>query len=497
VTKQSNKGLVLRLENGLTAVAPLQLLPPSVTPAALVNVRILNFDASVGCANVTLDPACASRAPSQLDDILRFSAEHPAGSRVPAVVVLVGLDGEATVEIAAGSFSMIGVLVPDPFTGSVNNHPPLRIGDTIEGTVEYVPPSSALVRLAPFVVVSLRSKPFQTVPKVRLGGPSSPLVGPFPWRDQREEYGSDGHSHEVGEKLKKRRLEEAIDALERQEMTVPKSPDEFRKLLLATPNSSFLWTHFMAYHVSLQQIEEARQIAEQALRTIGVRESSELLNVWVAYMNLENAHGTAESLSSIFRRAVAGSDDTLIVHTKLADIFAASKKHQQLLALCRAMVSKFSEERGVWQRLGEVLIDQDKRDQLKRMIKDMREKLKKDDQALVVVHLAIYDYRRGAVEAARNLFEALLLQAPKKSDVWSAYIDQEIGLLSRRATDSSVAHTRHVFERCVTVPFPAKVMQQLLTRFLAFEQQHGSPDDVEKVKERARAYVESKLGTSS
>lgn len=56
-----------------------------------------------------------------------------------------------------------------------------------------------------------------------------------------------------------------------------------------------------------------------------------------------------------------------------------------------------------------------------------------------------------------------------------------------------MVHVRQLLERAVVMNFNAKVMQQFLTRFLNFEKEHGSAADVEKVKERARAYVQAKV----
>lgn len=215
--------------------------------------------------------------------------------------------------------------------------------------------------------------------------------------------------------------------------------------------------------------------------------------MWVAYLNVENLHGTAESLAAVFKRAASRQLDPFALHERLADIFQASRKNNQLLALCRSMTSKFRHQRRAWERLGVCLVDQDKRDQLKRVMKDMTDALRKDEVAVTIVHIAIHEYKRGSVENGRALFEGLLAKTPKKSDVWSTYIDQELGLLNRRAPESSVTHVRIVLERAVAMSFTAKVMHQFLTRFLAFEKAFGTPAEVEKVKERARTYVESKI----
>jgi rRNA biogenesis protein RRP5 len=490
VRKANPSGTIFSLTETQKAVAPLEDVSQSTSA-----LRVLDYDVATGLVQVTAREA-----------VVAGGAAGPAASAEQLVVgarvtcrVLLPLSGYSVVELGdeGSAITSVGYLIRQ--SASATRH---KIGAEVSAVVEFAPSSFGLGGLLPFVVLSTREC-FRGLPPLRsaTGSPSDVLDAPFSWRvdvntGERSKR-SRGDAEDDG-RMRRRRMEDAIDAFEREgHRAVPKSPDDFRKLLLATPNSSYLWTQFMAFHLGLQQYEEARQVAEQALKTIGVRESKDLLNVWVALMNIENLHGTAESLTSVFRRALQHSDDQLVVHEKLADIFAASKKSQQLVALCRAMTSKFRNERRVWQRLGIALIDTNKRDQLKRVIKDLVDVLKKDDQAVVIEHLAIHEYRNGNVESGRGLFEGLVGRLPKKSDVWSAFLDQELGLLARRLPEASVLHTRTTFERATSISLPAKVMQGLLTRFLQFEQAYGTPTDVEKVKAKAKTYVESKLSAAS
>lgn len=47
-------------------------------------------------------------------------------------------------------------------------------------------------------------------------------------------------------------------------------------------------------------IEEARTVADRALKVINFRNETEKLNVWTAYMNLEHNFGTEKELISVF-----------------------------------------------------------------------------------------------------------------------------------------------------------------------------------------------------
>lgn len=492
--KSTSKGTIYSLTSGITAVAPLEPSPNGGS----ANVRVLSYDAATGGVTVTGNQDVVSRGPSGAEEEKALLRHFKVGTAVQGKVVLAkDSQGLAVVEVVLPPLD--GVSHALSALGYVLSSGKQRftLHSEVEVTVAFVPPTADIADCAPFVIFSDRQS-FAAIPHVRTAVPATRMSGPLPWRDRTDgDDEADRAAHEEGDRpLRKRRIEEAIDAFERDETSVPKSPEEFQKLLLGSPNSSYLWTQYMAFHVGLQQYEEARLVAEKALRTIGVRESKELLNVWVAYMNLENAQGTAESLTSVFRRALQHNDDSLIVHEKLADIFKGAKKYQQLHQLCRVMTSKFREHPKVWERMGLLLIEMDKRDQLKRLIKEMGEALKKHDACIVVEHLAIHEYRNGSVPNGRALFEGLVSRLPKQSDLWSVFLDQELGLLARKDKEANSTLTRDIFERVTAVPFSAKVMQQLLTRFLSFEQAFGSPQGVEKVKAKARSYVESKIAST-
>lgn len=91
-------------------------------------------------------------------------------------------------------------------------------------------------------------------------------------------------------KLKEKR-ELEIRAAEQKRLEggqAPDSVDGYEQLVRASPNSSFVWIKYMAFLLSIADVEKARAIAERALQTINFKEEEEKLNVWVALFNLEN-----------------------------------------------------------------------------------------------------------------------------------------------------------------------------------------------------------------
>ena len=71
---------------------------------------------------------------------------------------------------------------------------------------------------------------------------------------------------------------------------------------------------------------------------------------------------------------------------------------------------------------------------------------------------------------------------PKRVDQWNVYADMEV-------KHGDAASARRIYERLASLHLSSKKMRAALKRWLRFEQQHGSADDAERVRERARAYV--------
>ena len=112
----------------------------------------------------------------------------------------------------------------------------------------------------------------------------------------------------------------------------PESTADFERLLLGSPNSSYLWIQYMSFQLQISEVDKAREIAKRALKTINFREEQEKLNVWIALLNLENVYGTDESLEAAFKDA-ARHNDSKTIHLRLAEIFEQSDKLEVTLSV--------------------------------------------------------------------------------------------------------------------------------------------------------------------
>ncbi|OAR05867.1 hypothetical protein LLEC1_06397, partial [Akanthomyces lecanii] len=170
------------------------------------------------------------------------------------------------------------------------------------------------------------------------GGKSAWTADPF------AESGSESESDKPGkkaDKTKKRKKNEIeVDKTAELDTNGPQTSSDYERLLLGQPDSSELWIAYMAFQMQVSELPKAREVAERAIRTINIREETEKLNVWVAYLNLEVAYGTKTTIEEVFKRACQYNDPQEI-HERLASIYIQSEKLKEAEALFEAMVKKF------------------------------------------------------------------------------------------------------------------------------------------------------------
>lgn len=143
--------------------------------------------------------------------------------------------------------------------------------------------------------------------------------------DTQSESESEGSGNDQPAKKKKRRHEIEYDLTADLHNRTPQSSADFERLLLSSPNSSFLWIRFMSFQLQLSEIEKARETGRRALQTINFREEQERLNIWIALLNLENSYGTEQTLDVVFKEA-ARANDSKTIYLRLASILEDTQK---------------------------------------------------------------------------------------------------------------------------------------------------------------------------
>ncbi|XP_053167847.1 protein RRP5 homolog [Hemicordylus capensis] len=287
--------------------------------------------------------------------------------------------------------------------------------------------------------------------------------------------------------LEKQRAEKELSKLETALMDPnwqPQTADDFDRLVLGNPDSSILWLQYMAFHLQATEIEKARAVAERALKTISFREEQEKLNVWVALLNLENMYGTEEALMKVFERAIQ-YNEPLKVFQQLADIYTGSEKYKQADDLYNAMLKRFRQEKSVWVKYATFLLKRGLVEAAHRLLPRALKCLPDKEHVDVISKLAQLEFHFGDPEHAKAIFENTMSTYPKRTDIWSVYIDMMI----KHGTQKEV---RDIFERVIHLSLAAKKMKFFFKRYLEYEKKYGTPETVQAVKSAALEYVESK-----
>ncbi|KAB1222435.1 hypothetical protein CJ030_MR2G028763 [Morella rubra] len=290
--------------------------------------------------------------------------------------------------------------------------------------------------------------------------------------------------------------EKEISAAEERllENDIPRTADEFEKLVRSSPNSSFVWIKYMDFLLSVADVDGARSIAERALKTINIREENEKLNVWVAFLNLENEYGNPpeEAVMKVFQRALQYNDPKK-VHLSLLGMYERTEQHKLADELLDKMVKKFKHSCKVWLRRVQRILKQ-QQDVVQPVVNRALLSLPRHKHIKFISQTAILEFKCGVPDRGRSMFEGILREYPKRTDLWSIYLDQltlESNLQEIRLGDVDVI--RALFERAISLSLPPKKMKFLFKKYLEYEKTIGDEERIESVKKKAMEYVESTL----
>ncbi|KAI9122039.1 hypothetical protein K1719_006728 [Acacia pycnantha] len=310
---------------------------------------------------------------------------------------------------------------------------------------------------------------------------------------QNQEHGKEETKDKKEKKRAKKKAKEERDkeigAAEDRllEEDIPRTADEFEKMVRTSPNSSFIWIKYMDLMISMADVEKARSIAERALRTINIREENEKLNIWKAYLNLENQFGNPkeEAVMKVFQRALQYNDPKKI-YLALLGVYERTERHQLADELVNKMTKKFKHSWKIWLRLVQRLLKQNQ-DGIQSAVNRALLSLPRHKHIKFISQTAILEFKAGVPDRGRSMFEGILREYPKRTDLWSVYLDQEIQL-----KDSDII--RALFERAISLSLPPKKMKFLFKKYLEYEKSQGDEERIEYVKNKAMEYVESTLG---
>lgn len=306
--------------------------------------------------------------------------------------------------------------------------------------------------------------------------------------DELEREDKDSEKKKISKHAKKRMKlehEQAIRDAERRRLegdTAPRSAAEFEQLTMASPNSSYIWIKYMAFLLSMGEIDKARDVAGRAVSTINYREEGEKFNVWVAWLNAENLYGTEERTAELLNKALNHTDGRKL-YLAVLDIFDRTEKNAMAENVLKAMCRKYSGYPEVWIRTIRYRLSRGDSEGARRTLDRALQALPKKEHVYTGSQAALLEFKMGDVERGRSMFEGILASYPRRLDLWSVYLDQEIA-------QGDQQRIRALFERSTHLALPPKKMKFLFKRYLEYEKEHGDEKGVEHVKKKAMDFVE-------
>jgi rRNA biogenesis protein RRP5 len=291
----------------------------------------------------------------------------------------------------------------------------------------------------------------------------------------------------------KKRAETQLNQKEEQLLDpsrAPESAEDFKRLLASSPDSSYLWIKLMAFHVGITELDKARAVAEQALKTINFREQQEKWNVWIALMNLENLYGTSDSLKQVFDRAKERNDSKKIT-MELCKMFEASEKFTLAEEAFEAALKSYGTSAKVWYNYALFFYRRKDLEKARAILPRALERLAKYKHLKLIRKMAQAEYTLGTTERGRTIMEGVMSSYPKRVDLWSTYLDMEIKAGTAAGfPESAKATVRRLFERTVHLDLKPRKMKFFFKRYLVFEKEHGDAGSQHHVKALAQSYVD-------
>ena len=144
----------------------------------------------------------------------------------------------------------------------------------------------------------------------------------------------------------------------------------------------------------------------------------------------------------------------------------------------------YKKSKKVWSSYLAFLLKIKEQDEAKKELNRAMQSLSRHKHVYVIARFAFAEYECGEVDRGRVLFEELISNYPKRSDLWHLYVDKEI-------KHGYYQNARQLFDRMITLQQSARNAKANFKKYLEFERKYGTEEYEKSVKQKARDYVNS------
>lgn len=307
--------------------------------------------------------------------------------------------------------------------------------------------------------------------------------------------GADRYQRYINEEERVRKIEDELA----DSSVDPHTPDQFERALMKDRNSSFMWIKYMAFHLETAETEKARAVAKKAIASINFREENELLNVWIALLNLEIRYGTDETFTETLREAVQ-RNDPFKVYTRTLTVLLEIEKFEEAGNIIETLKKKFKPIPDMWLQISEAYLKMKNEKMAKQLLPKSLLSLQEKERKFLVfsimqiikcplsdvdymIKFALMTTKYDLHDFSQTIFEKVLSSYNKRLPIWFTYINM-------MTKNGQIEIARSLFERILVIKFPIKKLKTIFQKYIEFEQRHGDASNIAVIKKAARNMLE-------
>lgn len=203
----------------------------------------------------------------------------------------------------------------------------------------------------------------------------------------------------------------------------PQSIGDFERLVLKEPNSADVWIKYSKFFLDNIETEKARIVLRRALRTINFRQEKEKLKIWLYIIKLEAKFGGSENLQKTIEEA-AQTNDKMSLYRGCTRVLTSCGNLDEAESIHQLMLKSDNKSVDVWIDYIKFLMEhRGEIDKARALFDKGCKNLPKPDQVLLKSRFAQTEFRLGDVERGKTIFENILSDNPKRTDLWRVYAD--------------------------------------------------------------------------
>ena len=295
-------------------------------------------------------------------------------------------------------------------------------------------------------------------------------------------------------------------------VSAPKTPKEFERLLIHSPNSSKIYCEYVAFYLKKENINKARELIQRALKTISIKAEKEILNMWIAWMNVEIIYNENDdkTLIKVFKQACNSCDEKDVYYAFL-DVLQQNNKYDLCFRYFESLIAKYNKNKISYIKYGDFLYNYyvNNSDKNEKYLINARNILKKGLQNIknkqihisLIINFAIFEYtylnKNNINNNGKKMFEELVQNYPNKIFIWKKYA--YTSYICSNDDYNKLKNSRKIFEKCIknhSNTIKQNDMRLLFKEYLSFEQKYGfrsldHQQNINNIKQMATNYVQN------